>query len=118
MPRTAAEWVQLGRAYDTAGQADQAVAAFDMALRLQPDADVVLLLRADVLVRSGRAEQALPDLQHLDASHPDTADVLLVLGLAQNRTGAPEAAATLRRFLELDPGSPAAPGVRKLLDGG
>ena len=110
--------MQLGRAYDAAGQPDQAVAAYSMALQLQPDADSVLLMRADVLVRSGHADRALPDLQQLDARHPDTPDVLLVLGLAQNRTGAPEAAATLGRFLELDPGSPAAPGVRKLLDDG
>jgi cytochrome c-type biogenesis protein CcmH len=118
MPQTPADWVQLGRAYDAADQPGQAVAAYDMALRLQPDADSVLLLRADVLVRSGHADQALPDLQQLDARHPDTPDVLLVLGLAQNRTGDPAGDATLRRFLQLDPGSPAAPGVRKLLEDG
>jgi cytochrome c-type biogenesis protein CcmH len=118
MPQTPEQWVQLGRAYDGAGQPDQAVAAYDMALRLQPDADAVLLLRADVLVRSGHADQALPDLRQLDARHPDTPDVLLVLGLAQNRTGDPAGDATLRRFLQLEPGSPAAPGVRRLLDGG
>jgi cytochrome c-type biogenesis protein CcmH len=118
MPQTPEEWVQLGHAYDADQQPAQAVAAYSMALQLQPDAESVLLLRADVLVRSGQADQALPDLQQLDARHPDTPQVLLVLGLAQNATGAPEAPATLRRFLELDPGSPAAAGVRKLLDGG
>jgi len=118
MPQTPQNWVQLGRAYDAAHQPDQAVAAYDMALRLQPGADAVLLMRADVLVRSGHADQALPDLEQLDARHPDTADVLLVLGLAQRAGGDPDAGATLRRFLELDPGSAAAPGVRHLLDGG
>ena len=118
MPQTPDQWVQLGRAYDADGRPAQAVAAYSMALQLQPDAESVLLLRADVLVRSGQADQALPDLQQLDARHPDTPQVLLVLGLAQNATGDPEAPATLRRFLELDPESPAAAGVRKLLDGG
>lgn len=118
MPQTVEEWVTFGRAYDRDSRPDQAVAAYTMALQMQPDADSVLLMRADVLVRSGHPDQALPDVRQLDARHPDTPDVLLVLGLAQNRTGAPEGGATLRRFLELDPDSPAAPGVRHLLDGG
>jgi cytochrome c-type biogenesis protein CcmH len=118
MPRTVDQWVALGRAYDRNRQLDQAVAAYTMALRLRPGDDGLLLLRADVLVRSGKPAQALPDLTGLDARHPGTPDVLLVLGLAQNRTGAPQGDATLRRFLELAPDSPAAPGVRHLLDGG
>jgi cytochrome c-type biogenesis protein CcmH len=118
MPQTAAQWVALGRAYDKAHQLPQATAAYGMALRLEPGADDVLLLRADVLVRSGQAATALPDLQQLDQRHPDSPDVLLILGLAQNRTGAPAATATLQRFLQLAPDSPAAPGVRKLLGAG
>jgi cytochrome c-type biogenesis protein CcmH len=118
MPRTVDEWVALGRVYDRNRQLDQAAAAYTMALRLQPADDGVLLMRADVLVRSGRAAQALPDLEGLNARHPDTPDVLLVLGLAENRTGAPTADATLRRFLRLAPGSPAVPGVRRLLGAG
>jgi cytochrome c-type biogenesis protein CcmH len=118
MPRTVDEWVALGLAYDRNRQLDQAAAAYTMALRLQPADDGVLLMRADVLVRSGRAAQALPDLEGLNARHPDTPDVLLVLGLAENRTGAPAADATLQRFLQLAPGSPAAPGVRRLLGAG
>jgi cytochrome c-type biogenesis protein CcmH len=118
MPTTAGQWVALGRAYDEAHQLPQAVAAYGMALRLQPGADDVLLLRADALVRSGQAATALPDLEGLDQRHPDTPDVLLILGLAQNRTGSPAATATLQRFLQLAPQSPAAPGVRKLLGAG
>jgi cytochrome c-type biogenesis protein CcmH len=118
MPRSVDDWVALGRAYDRNRQLDQAAAAYTMALRLQPADDGVLLLRADVLVRSGRAAQALPDLEGLNGRHPDTPDVLLVLGLAENRTGAPAADATLRRFLRLAPDSPAVPGVRRLLGDG
>jgi cytochrome c-type biogenesis protein CcmH len=115
MPRTAEDWVSLGRAYDKAHQLPQAVAAYDMALRLQPGDDGITLLRADVQVRSGDAAQALPDLRQLRDRHPDNPDVLLVLGLAENRTGSADADATLRRFLQLAPDSPAAPGVRTLL---
>lgn len=115
MPQTAEQWVSLGKAYDKNHQYRQAVAAYDMALKLQPGADAVTLMRADVLVRSGQAAQALPDMQRLGAKYPDNPDVLLILGLAQHGTGSPDAAATLRRFLQLAPNSPAAPGVRSLL---
>jgi len=115
MPQTADQWVTLGRAYDKAGQYPQALAAYGMALKLQPGADDVVLMRDDVLVRSGKPADALPTLTQLGAKYPDNPDVLLILGLAQNRTGDAAGKATLRKFLELAPGSPAAPGVRKLL---
>jgi cytochrome c-type biogenesis protein CcmH len=115
MPQTADQWASLGRAYDKAGQYPQALAAYDMALTLQPGADDVVLMRDDVLVRSGKPADALPTLKQLAARYPDNPDVLLILGLAQNRTGDAAGAATLRTFLQLAPDSPAAPGVRKLL---
>jgi cytochrome c-type biogenesis protein CcmH len=115
-PQDAAAWVALGRAYDRQQRFPEAVEAYDRALALQPGADDVTLLRTNVLVRSGRAAEALPALQELAGRYPDDPDVLLVLGLAQQATGAPEAAATLRRFLDLAPDSPAAPGVRALLE--
>ncbi|CCG03952.1 cytochrome c-type biogenesis protein CcmH [Blastococcus saxobsidens] len=115
-PQDPAAWVALGRALDRARQFDQAVEAYDRALALEPAADVVVLLRGNVLVRAGRAAEALPPMQELAERYPDDPDVLLVLGLAQEATGAPETAETLRRFLELAPDSPAAPGVRALLE--
>lgn len=117
MPQTPAEWVALGRAYDRAQEFTQAVAAYDMALQLQPAADDVVLMRADVLVRSGNPGAALPTLAELADRYPDNPDVLLILGLAQNGTADPSATTTLRRFLELAPDSPAAAGVRNLLAG-
>ncbi|WP_158550706.1 cytochrome c-type biogenesis protein CcmH [Geodermatophilus sp. TF02-6] len=116
-PQDPAAWLALGRAHDRAGEFDDAVAAYDRALQLAPAADDVVLLRANVLVRAGRSAEALPSLQELAGRHPDDPDLLLVLGLAQYGTGAAEATATLQRFLDLDPGSPAAPGVRALLEG-
>ena len=116
MPQGPAEWVTLGRSYDRAQQYEQAVAAYEMALQLDPTDESVVLMRADVLVRSGHPADALPTLVELDERHPDTADVLLLLGLAQHQTGEPAAAETLRRFLELAPDSPAAPGVQALLE--
>lgn len=115
MPTTAPQWVTLARAYDKARRYPQALAAYGMALRLEPGADDVVLMRDDVLVRSGQPQQALSSLRQLAARYPDNTDVLLILGLAQNRTGDPAAPATLAKFLQLAPDSPAAPGVRHLL---
>ena len=115
MPKSATDWVALGRAYDKQRQYGQALAAYDMALRMQPGADDVVLLRDDVLVRSGKPGDALPTLRQLGQRYPDNPDVLLILGLAQNRTGDSAATATLQKFLQLAPDSPAAAGIRKLL---
>ncbi|SFE82885.1 cytochrome c-type biogenesis protein CcmH [Blastococcus tunisiensis] len=116
-PDDPAAWVALGRAYDHAGEYADALAAYDRALALRP-ADDVVLLRAGLLVRAGSPAEALPVLAELAGRYPDEPDVLLLLGLAQDRTGDAQGATTLRRFLELDPDSPAAPGVRRLLEGG
>ncbi|TQN42549.1 cytochrome c-type biogenesis protein CcmH [Blastococcus colisei] len=117
-PQDPAAWLALGRALDRARQFDPAVEAYDRALALQPAADDVALLRGNVLVRAGRGAEAVPTMRELAGRYPDDPDVLLVLGLAQEAAGAPEATDTLRRFLELAPDSPAAPGVRALLGDG
>ncbi len=116
-PTDARAWVALGRAYDGTGQFTEALAAYDKALALEPGADDVALLRAGVLVRAGSPREALPVLAALGAKFPDDPDTLLLLGLAQDKTGAPESTKTLRRFLQLAPDAPTAPGVRSLLVG-
>lgn len=108
-------WVALGRAYDGAAQVGAAVAAYDRALRLRPEADDVALLRAGVLVRAGSAREALPTLERLGARYPEDPDTVLLLGLAQDKIGLPAATQTLRRFLAVAPDAPAAPAVRRLL---
>ena len=108
-------WVALGRAYDGATQVGEAVAAYDRALRLRPEADGVTLLRAGVLVRAGSAREALPELERLGARYPEDPDTVLLLGLAQDKVGSPAAKQTLRRFLAVAPDAPAAPAVRRLL---
>lgn len=108
-------WVALGRAYDAAGELAEALASYDQALALQPEADDVQLLRAAVLVRGGSVGEALPVLAELAARHPDDPDTLLVLGNAQDILDRPEADVTLRRFLELAPNAPAAAVVRERL---
>lgn len=109
-------WTALGQAYDAAQQWVPALEAYDRALSLGPaDDDVVALLRASLLVRAGSPAEALPVLQQLAQRRPEDPQVLLVLGLAQQSVGTPEASATLQRFLQLAPDAPAAEMVRQLL---
>lgn len=115
-PQDGAAWLALGRAYAAAQQDGPAVEAYDQAIRFGAGDDAALQ-RAAVLVRTGRAAEALPALAQIVPRRPDDPDTLLLLGLAQRATGAPDAAATLRRFLQVAPGSPDAAGVRDLLAG-
>ena len=84
-------------------------------IRIHPADDVVILLRASLLVRAGSPTEVLPVLDGLAQRRPDDPQVLLVRGLAQQAVGAPEAAATLGRFLQLAPEAPQAAMVRSLL---
>lgn len=108
-------WRALGRAYQAGGELTEAVVAYDSALALDPSADDVVLLRAEVLVEGGSAREALPALQRLGARYPDDPGTLLLLGLAQDAIGGPEADDTLRRYLELAPVGPGADQARRLL---
>ncbi|MBW3640440.1 MAG: cytochrome c-type biogenesis protein CcmH [Actinobacteria bacterium] len=110
-------WLALGRALDAGARFGPALAAYDRALQLRPQADDVAVLRAGVLVRAGSPTEALPVLEQLAGRYPDDPDTVLLLGIAQHKTGAPAAPATLRRYLELAPYSSAAAGVRDLLAG-
>lgn len=113
-PQDAGAWAELGRTYEALEQFAPAVSAYDQSLRLGAGDDVALL-RAGVLVLAGSPSEALPVLQDLQTRRPDDPDTLLLLGLSQRATQAPEASSTLRRFLELAPASPAAAGVRDML---
>lgn len=108
-------WTALGQAYDAAQQFGPALEAYDRSLALRPADDVVILLRASLLVRAGSPTEVLPVLDALAQRRPDDPQVLLVRGLAQQAVGAPEAAATLGRFLQLNPEAPQAAMVRSLL---
>ncbi len=110
-------WLALGRALDAGARFGPALAAYDRALQLHPQADDVAVLRAGVLVRAGSPTEALPVLEQLAGRYPDDPDTVLLLGIAQHKTGAPAAPDTLRRYLELAPYSSAAAGVRDLLAG-
>jgi tetratricopeptide (TPR) repeat protein len=68
----------IGRAQTAYGpdQLDQAIADVDEALKLEPDMFEARLLRANMLIRSGKAAQALGDTEKLIAQKPDDLTVI------------------------------------------
>jgi tetratricopeptide (TPR) repeat protein len=95
------------------GNVDQAARYFDNALRFQPENATVLIYYAALLVRTGKAAQALTYAQRAVSAAPQSADAYTVLGYAQqacDRTA--EAVASWKRSLELRPD----PAVQQYLD--
>ncbi|MCX4471649.1 cytochrome c-type biogenesis protein CcmH [Micromonospora sp. NBC_01655] len=108
--------VALGLARDLEAQDRYAAAAqmYREALRDRSD-DTIRLRLAFALLRAGDAAGAAQAATETLARVPDSADGLLVLGLAQRRTRPVEAPRTLRRFLTVAPEHPAAPEIERLL---
>jgi tetratricopeptide (TPR) repeat protein len=95
------------------GNVEQAARYFDNALRFQPENATVLIYYAALLVRTGKAAQALTYGQRAVSAAPQSADAYTVLGYAQqacDRTA--EAVASWKHSLELRPD----PAVQQYLD--
>lgn len=107
--------VRLAQDLEGQRQYDAAAQLYQEALRERPD-DTVRLRLAFALLRSGDATGAEQTVREALRDSPDSADGLLVLGLAQRTTRPADAPATLRRFLAVAPGHPAAGEIRRLLD--
>lgn len=101
----------LGLALGRAGRAEEALAVYDAGLVIDPDWVAGLAGRGHSLALTDRpvpAERALTRALELDPRHHDA---LFYLGQLQADAGHPEAAATLGRAHDLEPGD-AATGVR------
>jgi len=86
------------------GNIDQARRYFDSALRFQPENATVLIYYAALLVRTGKASQAVPYAQRAVAAAPDSPDAYTVLGCAQQASDhTKEAVASWKHSLELRP---------------
>jgi tetratricopeptide (TPR) repeat protein len=95
------------------GNIDQARRYFDSALRFQPENATVLIYYAALLVRTGKAAQALSYAQRAVTAAPQSPDAYTVLGYAQqacDRTR--DAVASWKHSLELRPD----PAVQQYLD--
>jgi protein O-GlcNAc transferase len=85
------------------GRYDEAVQAYETALRFQDDADLHQG-RAEALRRLGRADEAEPNALRAVALEPANTAFLVTLAAVQHaRRNVEDATATLRRVVELDP---------------
>lgn len=100
-PDDKAGWLRLGRAYLVLGRAEDAVAAYDKAVALDPASREGLTGLADAL-RQAKGPADARYLQALDrvlSADPDNAEALMVLGAEDLRQGRAEAAAAKWRRL-------------------
>ena len=95
------------------GNVDQARRYFDSALRFQPENATVLTYYAALLVRTGKASQALSYAQRAVSAAPQSPDAYTVLGYAQQACDRTRGAvASWKHSLELRPDS----AVQRYLD--
>lgn len=95
---------QAGRFSLEQGDRDAAARYFDRALRFRPDDATVLTNYAAVLVRIGRAQDAVPLAQHAVRAAPDSADAWATLGYAEEQSDhAKDAVPAFEKSLKLRP---------------
>ena len=94
----------LGRAYERAERADDARAAYEEALRVEPPHVDTRVALSSMLLRLGQPQQALDIIKVSAPVNPDNADVLLMVGMAYQRLGnRAEARRALERAAALSP---------------
>jgi tetratricopeptide (TPR) repeat protein len=95
------------------GNIDQSRRYFENALRFQPENSTVLIYYAALLVRTGKASQALAYAQRAVSAAPQSPDAYAVLGYAQQSSDRnKDAVASWKHSLELRPD----PAVQRYLD--
>jgi Flp pilus assembly protein TadD len=98
---------RLGSLLSTAGRPEQARAALERALTLQPDLAEASNDLGALLAREGRLEEAIARFRGAIAAEPDYPDALNNLGYALLLTGHPDEARTLyEKALALQPDFP------------
>ena len=94
----------LGRAYERAEKPEEARTAYEEALRVEPPHVDTRVALSGLLLRLGRAQQAMDVIKVSVPVNPDNADVLLMLGIAYQRLGKrAEARRALERAATLSP---------------
>ena len=112
-PTYAMTWAYLGRAYNAgasfqfggAAEYQQAQAAFERALTLQPQQIEARIYMANLLTDTGKVEQAVPLLRSALKDHPNQAELHWELGYAYRFAGMlPESASECEQARRIDPG--------------
>jgi DNA-binding winged helix-turn-helix (wHTH) protein/TolB-like protein/Tfp pilus assembly protein PilF len=111
-PNYALTWAYLGQSYESAAafefggleQYQKAQAAYEHALALQPQQLEAGIFLANLLIDTGRVEEAVPLLREILRSNPNNAAVHWELGYAYRFAGMlNESAATCERARQIDP---------------
>jgi tetratricopeptide (TPR) repeat protein len=94
----------LGKVYAQARKTVEAREAYSRALRIQPRLAAALVGRAEVFAETGNAKSALADLQAASDIEPKNVDILMRIGMLQQRERAhTEAYAAYEKALALEP---------------
>jgi len=97
-------WCSLGAAYDRAGKLDEAIDAYNYAIKLKPDYAEAWFKSGVVREKEGRNDKALADLRHAVKIRPDYAEAWYGLGTIYNRSGLTDEAITaFRQALKFKP---------------
>ncbi|MGA9524429.1 MAG: tetratricopeptide repeat protein [Myxococcaceae bacterium] len=100
------------------GQADRAIADFEQAVALSPNASEFVYRLGIALLESEQYERALPSLRRAAELSPERSDVLLPLAKALSRTGDRKGAvAVLNRFVRSEPSREDVATARALMEG-
>ncbi len=108
-PEHAYESLQLAAVVmQAADRGEDALLAYDQALRYQPDSRQLRMTRAHLLLDLKRVRRAIREMEELLEDHPRDSEVLNALGytLADRGIRLKEAHEHIRLALELNPGSP------------
>jgi tetratricopeptide (TPR) repeat protein len=101
LPRYAAGWQSLGAALIQQNQHDDALAAYDQALRLQPDNVYAMDDVAQILLRQGKEAEAMRQYEKVLALKPYFGQAHLGLGMILEKSGkAAEAQPHFKQALE------------------
>ena len=95
--------------YATAGEYDESIKLYDKAIGFRPDDELVVLSRADALMRGGRLDDALDSYVVAVKRWPKNANVLNAYGytLADRTDRYREAEKLIRKALKYEPENPA-----------
>jgi tetratricopeptide (TPR) repeat protein len=108
-PKAAEPWILQGDIYQSEGQTNQAEAAYDKAIDLNPALPDAYLSLAGLYVQSHQEKQALDRLGDLVAKQTNNVTALLTIGVIHQKAGRYELARdAYQKLLAVDSNSPGA----------
>jgi len=116
-PGNATTWIELGNAYYDAGLANQAIEAYDRALRLKPNDSNVLNDQGAMYRQTGDTRHALANFERALAIDPNNLESLYNMGYIYlfDLHDTNRALETWQRYLDMDRSSETAEQIRSFI---